>query len=74
MSLITKIRQLFKAKAEFKSGYRSELDAFYHEYNEKRKDWLENPRRVKEITRHQEIFEKRDYSVEKKTEILWKNF
>lgn len=68
---------LFKGKAEFKTGYKSELDSFYHEFNDQRKnkkDWLENPLRVKELKKHQAIFNKRDYAVEETSNLPWENF
>jgi hypothetical protein len=74
MSFLTSICKLFKGKAEFKSGYTSELDKFYHAYNEQRKDWLANPLRVKELDKHRAIFNKRDHAVEKNSENLWKDF
>ncbi len=66
--------RLFKGKAEFKTGYQSDLDKFYHDYNQNRKDWLDNPLRVKELNKHQPIFNKRDYVVEKSSDNLWPNF
>lgn len=74
MGLLSGLCRLFKGKAEFKTGYQSELDKFYHGYNEQRKDWLANPLRVKELKKHQEIFDKRDYVVDKKSEKVWKDF
>lgn len=74
MGLFANIRQFFKPKAEFKTGYQSELDSFFHRYNTQRKDWLDNPLRVKELNKHQAIFDKRDYSVDKPSEKLWKDF
>ena len=74
MSFLTKLCKLFKPKAEFKTGYISELDKFYHGYNKQRKDWLSNPLRVQEMNKHEAIFDKRDNPVEKKAENLWKDF
>ncbi len=74
MGLFASIRKLFKPKAEFKTGYQSEIDNFYHGFNERRKDWLANPLRVKELNKHRAIFNKRDYSVDKQSENLWKDF
>ncbi len=74
MGLLSSLCRLFKGKAEFKTGYQSELDKFYHSYNEQRKDWLANPLRVKELKKHQAIFDKRDYVVDKKSENMWKDF
>jgi hypothetical protein len=74
MSFLACICKFLKGKAEFKTGYKSELDSFYHKYNEERKDWLANPLRVKELNKHQAIFNKRDYLVDKKSETLWKDF
>lgn len=74
MGLLACICKLLKGKAEYKTGYQSELDRFYHNYNKERKDWLANPLRVKELKKHQAIFNKRDNPTPAQPEKLWKNF
>lgn len=68
------IFDFFKPKATLKKGFRSEFDKFYHGFNQKRSDYLENPLRDKEINKHDAIFSKRDKAIEDPESKIWKDF
>lgn len=56
----------------YKSGYQSEIDKFFHEFDEKRK---QDPiARVQEINKFKPIFEKRDFPIEEEKPQIWKDF
>jgi hypothetical protein len=66
---------IFKGKATLKTGYQSELDLFFHGFNQDRQSrWLENPLRKKEIIKHEALFKKRDMSVDLPESKVWQDF
>lgn len=47
-----------KENAIYRKGYMSELDRFFHDFDKNRTDFP--PSRLKEVAKHQRIFEMRD--------------
>ena len=59
-------------KKIYKTGYRSEIDKFFHEFDEKRTTLP--PSRIQEVKKHQAIFHKRDCPVEPEKPMDWAEF
>lgn len=62
---------MFKSKLK-KEGYQSELDAFFHQFDDKRNEFPQS--RLNEIQKHRVLFNKRDNPVEEETSKLWSGF
>ena len=59
-------------KKVYKTGYVSELDKFFHEFDEKRTQYSES--RMEEVRKHQAIFHKRDNPVDPENSDIWESF
>jgi hypothetical protein len=55
-----------------KTGYQSDIDAFFHEFDEKRKE--QSIARVAEINKFAPIFAKRDHPSEEEESKIWEGF
>lgn len=55
-----------------KTGFRSEIDIFFHEFDKNRTQLPAS--RKAEIAKHQKIFYKRDKPVEEKKDPVWQEF
>lgn len=56
----------------YKTGFQSEIDAFFHDFDKKRKGFP--PARLEEIKKHQAIALKRDHAIEDQPSKLWEGF
>lgn len=59
-------------KKIYRNGYQSEIDRFFHEFDEKRTEMPIS--RINEVRKHAAIFKKRDNKVEPEQPIGWDKF
>lgn len=55
-----------------KTGYMSDIDVFLRDYDKKNPKMVES--RIKEIEKHQKIFEKRDNEIDQKDDFISEHF
>ncbi|MFO1257413.1 MAG: CBU_0585 family protein [Gammaproteobacteria bacterium] len=61
-----------KDKKVYKSGYISEIDKFFHEFDRNRIEFPES--RKQEVRKYQAIFNRRDYAIEVEPVQGWEKF